>query len=706
MATEEIYIKAGIDTSSFDSSIKGMQNEIRKLKGLVGSSLISPEEQRTVLSRMATLKANIRDIDESISKVKGFELLARSVGGLSAGIGAVTGSLKLLGVEFGAANKAEEIMMTTMNSALGIQQLLELANLKTAISTKAVAAAQWLWNNALKANPAVAVAAAVTTLIGVVYGLIKAFEKSEEVTRDYISEQTELKKRIGETDKALFELGKTQDQLTIINATSNVVWARQLRSLAEVELQTKKNALAINELGMAEDLRAGKRVDAYVNEREQLLKQINNIQATINLYKDYEGKQLKLAEDATKRSSKKKEEQQKDKNSKIIDNELKTQEELYKLRLEYGLVSIQEQFQKELDEVVKTEAYKTATVEQQEAIKLGVRKKYQKLWEDSLKEGEITKLEPKKSSLVSEPKAPEKMEKVNNELETTLETTKSILGEIQSLTQSIFPQLEGSVVQFAEVFNNEMATVEEKMLATLQLISAVSSEIFNQIYASNQATFEKGMNDLNKTFEYEYKSLDKLLKNKQISDAEYNKRKEKLDADREKKELELKKEKAKKDKEAAIIQAIIGTALGVIYATQTAPPLNIILPILIGALGAAQIALIASQPLAYAKGGLVKKYATGGLLDGPSHSQGGIPIFAEGGEFIVNKNTMAKPGMVNFMNNVNSNRVEPSTTISVINRDDLRTIVQEVISIPVNVVETDITSTQRKVSSIETSASW
>ena len=103
---------------------------------------------------------------------------------------------------------------------------------------------------------------------------------------------------------------------------------------------------------------------------------------------------------------------------------------------------------------------------------------------------------------------------------------------------------------------------------------------------------------------------------------------------------------------------------------------------------------------------MVKKYATGGLLDGPSHSQGGIPIFAEGGEFIVNKNTMAKPGMVNFMNNVNSNRVEPSTTISVINRGDLRTIVQEVISIPVNVVETDITSTQRKVSSIETSASW
>ena len=128
MATEEIYIKAGIDTSGFDSSIKGMQNEIRKLKGLVGSSLISPEEQRTVLSRMATLKANIRDIDESISKVKGFELLARSVGGLSAGVGAVTGAMKLFGVESEALNKTLAVANTVMSASIGIQQVLELAN--------------------------------------------------------------------------------------------------------------------------------------------------------------------------------------------------------------------------------------------------------------------------------------------------------------------------------------------------------------------------------------------------------------------------------------------------------------------------------------------------------------------------------------------------------------------------------------------------
>ena len=32
----------------------------------------------------------------------------------------------------------------------------------------------------------------------------------------------------------------------------------------------------------------------------------------------------------------------------------------------------------------------------------------------------------------------------------------------------------------------------------------------------------------------------------------------------------------------------------------------------------------------------MKKYNVGGLLEGPSHEEGGIPILAEGGEVIVN----------------------------------------------------------------------
>tara|TARA_R100000808_G_scaffold24371_1_gene56021 strand:+ start:35 stop:235 length:201 start_codon:yes stop_codon:yes gene_type:complete len=37
---------------------------------------------------------------------------------------------------------------------------------------------------------------------------------------------------------------------------------------------------------------------------------------------------------------------------------------------------------------------------------------------------------------------------------------------------------------------------------------------------------------------------------------------------------------------------------------------------------------------------IYKKYPFGGLLDGAPHSEGGIPIEAEGGEFIIRKDSV------------------------------------------------------------------
>ena len=40
------------------------------------------------------------------------------------------------------------------------------------------------------------------------------------------------------------------------------------------------------------------------------------------------------------------------------------------------------------------------------------------------------------------------------------------------------------------------------------------------------------------------------------------------------------------------------------------------------------------------QGKRMKKYAIGGYLNGASHEQGGIPIEAEGGEFIINRDSV------------------------------------------------------------------
>jgi len=72
--------------------------------------------------------------------------------------------------------------------------------------------------------------------------------------------------------------------------------------------------------------------------------------------------------------------------------------------------------------------------------------------------------------------------------------------------------------------------------------------------------------------------------------------------DNAKKREEIEKKYAKKEKALAIVQALINTALGVSKALTVTPPLGFVLAGITAALGAAQVAAIASTPLA--KGGI------------------------------------------------------------------------------------------------------
>ena len=112
-----------------------------------------------------------------------------------------------------------------------------------------------------------------------------------------------------------------------------------------------------------------------------------------------------------------------------------------------------------------------------------------------------------------------------------------------------------------------------------------------------------------------------------------------------KEKLELQQRKRERDR--AVISAIISTALATAngLATQPFVPVGIAMGALAGTLGAVQIALIKSQ-----------KYANGGVIQGKSHSQGGVKVLGgraevEGGEFITNKqSTSANLDILEFIN--------------------------------------------------------
>ena len=96
------------------------------------------------------------------------------------------------------------------------------------------------------------------------------------------------------------------------------------------------------------------------------------------------------------------------------------------------------------------------------------------------------------------------------------------------------------------------------------------------------------------------------------------------------KRKEIMREQAENDKALAIFDATVNGAAAIINALNTDP--TGVLAAIVGASVAAEIAAIASQPLPqFAEGGFINEH---GEFVGRKHSQGGVRIEAEGGEFI------------------------------------------------------------------------
>lgn len=137
-------------------------------------------------------------------------------------------------------------------------------------------------------------------------------------------------------------------------------------------------------------------------------------------------------------------------------------------------------------------------------------------------------------------------------------------------------------------------------------------------------------------------ALQEQLADEQLLYAKRLAEEKKLAEEEKKTKNKLAQQEAKARKVELATQMVMGisnTALGITRALSSfPPPLSFVMAGLVGAMGAIQTALIAAQ-IAKVK---PVKYAEGGILSGPSHSDGGIPvgrtnIEVEGGEMVVSK---------------------------------------------------------------------
>ena len=219
-------------------------------------------------------------------------------------------------------------------------------------------------------------------------------------------------------------------------------------------------------------------------------------------------------------------------------------------------------------------------------------------------------------------------------------------------TQQIGSQMQSLYSQFNEIMNLKY-DMEEEALDREQEQLDRESEMVEKAYDKQAEIVQRYKDRINES-EDELKTargerrlalIDGLAKQREgyLAETEalakQQQEKEKIAKKEEalkKKQDALEKKRKQQQKQQSLINSIINTALGVTQALGAfPPPASWILAAAVGAMGAAQTAMIASQ-----------KYAKGGVIDGPSHSQGGIKIptkkgisEVEGNEFITNKKT-------------------------------------------------------------------
>lgn len=173
-------------------------------------------------------------------------------------------------------------------------------------------------------------------------------------------------------------------------------------------------------------------------------------------------------------------------------------------------------------------------------------------------------------------------------------------AKVEATEDSLQLRTEAIDAFYAYMADRQEETIEQEGL-TWQQRQELAITALNTIGEIGSAIYQQRLNNIDS-------ELDAVRNARESELALYSDNKEmqaKINAKYAKKESQLRKEQAEQQKKQALFSAIINTAAAIVSAATTQPfiPLGVIAMALAGALGAVQIAAIASQPIpAFAKG--------------------------------------------------------------------------------------------------------
>ncbi len=161
------------------------------------------------------------------------------------------------------------------------------------------------------------------------------------------------------------------------------------------------------------------------------------------------------------------------------------------------------------------------------------------------------------------------------------------LGNFGFSSLNIFTTFEENGKTAFENLIDSAKNWQQKTAIIVGSVGEFFKDVMNIMQESSRARFENEMKQLELSYETNI-----------LFAGESKEAKEKLEQEFEEKQRELRIKQAKRDKQMAIMNAVINTAQGVVSMLANVPwPANFVMAGLVGALGAVQIATIASTPI-------------------------------------------------------------------------------------------------------------
>ena len=478
--------------------------------------------------------------------------------------------------------------------------LMVLGNI--VISTKALTSAVLLMNTAMLANPFVLAAAAIVAIGGGIYYTIKAWEDWKKSIGDDVAEkQTDaLKNNLEEIIPLYGEL--------VTAATSPIGEER----FDEVNKRIKELETNLGDLGLTFEGNIGERALKAENILSDLAITVSELNDEIDRTPDSGATLEEIAAkaaaakaaaeaeiDRLKTLKEKREQFEKEWTEKLW-AEIATRKQILEeeKRIQLELAGDSAQTRADIEQYysiafARLEEEKTEKLAEETKKRLEIEKEYNE---------SVSKADQEEADLIKAGlKIIEKTrEQINNFYQNAGKTKLQLLRDERdaAITEA---EKTGADVLAVKAYYAEQ---EQKLIldTTAQILGVVSgitgqmSAVVGQYYANKNA-------ELDNSEQKEIKAIENSLLNEEEKDAALSAIDQKFAKERAK----LKREQAKKDKAIAIFSAIINTATSVVKAfADWGFPLGIIFGAIMGALGIAQIALIASQPLPMKRGAFVK----------------------------------------------------------------------------------------------------